>query len=195
MYQQVRLSDLSLVGTPGPVPANLVGLPDAVLADIPAHIDPPPAGFEGAGLWPVVVTTPVFDPGVQALAGTATLGTPDPATYTVLATADLRNLTAGELAILHPVPATISRRQFYQQLAIDNLITQDEALAALTGTIPAAMGSIVASLPAAQQFGVRMLLVGAQEFARDNAFVSVFQAAESMTGAEIDALWVAASAL
>src|SRR4051812_23428952 len=62
---------------------------------------------------------------------------------------------------LQPViPETISDRQFYQQLAVQGIISQDDALAAVcVGTIPAAIQNFITSLPdAAQQFNAKMLL-------------------------------------
>lgn len=96
----------------------------------------------------------------------------------------------------HPVPEVISDRQFFQQLAIDGLITQAEALAAVkVGTVPAAMQTFINALPADQQFNANMVLAGATEFRRSNQLVSTFGAAQGMTSDQIDALWIAAAAL
>jgi hypothetical protein len=95
-----------------------------------------------------------------------------------------------------PVPEEISDRQFFQQLAIAGLITQDEALAAvMTGALPAAMLTFVASLPADQQFAARMALCGATVFKRSHPLTAAFASAEGMTPEQIDALWRAAAAL
>ncbi len=68
-----------------------------------------------------------------------------------------------------PAYITISDRQFFQALALNDLITQDEAEAAVaTGTIPAAMAALVEQLPVEQQFAARMLLKGATAFRSDH---------------------------
>jgi hypothetical protein len=98
-----------------------------------------------------------------------------------------------------PVPVTvpnISRRQFYQQLAVVGVISQDEALAALaTGTIPAALALIVAAFPAPQQFAAKMFLVGATEILRQHPMSAAFAQAYGWTDAQTDAFFVAAGNL
>jgi hypothetical protein len=95
-----------------------------------------------------------------------------------------------------PTPDQISDRQFFQELSIMGLITQAEALSAVqVGTIPAAMETFIGSLPSAQQFSARMVLTGATTFQRSHPLVAMFGAAQGMTSAQIDALWIAASAL
>lgn len=94
------------------------------------------------------------------------------------------------------VPETISDRQFFQQLAVAGLITEDEAIdAAATGAVPVAMQAVIDSLPADQKFAALMLLRGAISFERHHPLVAVFASAMGMTDAETDNLWVAASAL
>lgn len=95
-----------------------------------------------------------------------------------------------------PVPDQISDRQFFQQLAIDGLITTDEALGAvMTGTLPAAMGAFISALPAEQQFGARMALCGATTFQRSHPLVDAFATMQGMTPEQIDELWRTAAAL
>jgi hypothetical protein len=95
-----------------------------------------------------------------------------------------------------PVPADISDRQFFQQLAIAGIITPTEAIAAVsTGTIPAALKALVDQLPADQMFGAVMLLSGAVSFSRTHPLTDAIGAAYGMTAAQIDALWDAASKL
>ncbi|MCO6050828.1 hypothetical protein NGM99_13675 [Mesorhizobium sp. RP14(2022)] len=89
-----------------------------------------------------------------------------------------------------PVPASISDRQFSQALAMQGLITQDEALAAVkTGDVPADMQAYVDQLPAAERFAATMLLSGATSFNRDHPLVDGFGAAKGMTPEQIDDLW------
>jgi hypothetical protein len=92
-----------------------------------------------------------------------------------------------------PSNTVISDRQFYQQLAIQSVITQNEALSAVQiGALPSSLASLVAALPADQQFGAKMLLCGATQFIRSNPLVAVFGAAFGWNTAQIDALWAAA---
>lgn len=89
-----------------------------------------------------------------------------------------------------PVPPVISDRQFFQGLAINGTITQQEALdAVMTGTIPAALETFVTQMPAEDQFPARMLLSGAIEFHRDHPLVSAVGAAFAWTDTDIDDFW------
>lgn len=94
------------------------------------------------------------------------------------------------------VPETISDRQFFQALAIEGIITQAEALAAVkTGDVPSGMLPLIAELPEANQFAAEMLLSGATEFKRSNSLTVAFGAAYGWTDGRIDAFWIAASQL
>jgi len=89
-----------------------------------------------------------------------------------------------------PVPPIISDRQFFQGLAINGTITQQEALdAVMTGTIPAALEGFIGQLPVEDQFAARMLLSGAVEFQRNHPMVPAVGAAFSWTEAQIDDFW------
>lgn len=88
------------------------------------------------------------------------------------------------------VPPTISDRQFAQGLAGHGLITEAEALAWVSaGTLPAAITSFVALLPAGDQFGARMILQGATVFERAHPFTTAFGAAVGMGETALDAFW------
>lgn len=63
-----------------------------------------------------------------------------------------------------PPPSSISRPQFYQQLAVAGIISQDEALGALAGVLPPPLATLVAQLPDELQFRAKMKLLGAQNF-------------------------------
>lgn len=94
------------------------------------------------------------------------------------------------------VPAEISDRQFFQQLAVMGLITEGEAIAAVaTGTLPAALAAFVDQLPTEQQFAARMALQGATTFLRTNPLVETFGRMQGMTSTQIDDLWIAAAKL
>ena len=118
MYAQIRLSDHAVIGAPGPLPYVIAAWAgsDALLTDLTGQTDPA-FGFEGTGFWPVILTTPAFDPETQALAGTATLGAPDAATRSIPATATVRNLTAGELATALGVAKTTKANAVDERLA------------------------------------------------------------------------------
>jgi hypothetical protein len=83
-----------------------------------------------------------------------------------------------------PVPSSISDRQFFQQLAIAGIITQDQALA-----------SNAAVMPADQQFAAKMLVSGATVFERHHEMTEAIGAAYGWTPAQTDAFFRAASAL
>lgn len=73
-----------------------------------------------------------------------------------------------------PTAIVVSDRQFFQALALGDMITRDEAEAAVaTGTIPERMLTLVGMLPEDQQFGARMLLKGATTFSSDHALSSM----------------------
>ncbi len=54
-----------------------------------------------------------------------------------------------------PVPQSISDRQFFQQLAIQGIITEDEALASNAAVIPPPLLAIIDAMPADQQFSAK----------------------------------------
>ncbi|MXO73588.1 hypothetical protein [Alteraurantiacibacter buctensis] len=94
------------------------------------------------------------------------------------------------------VPATISDRQFFQQLALLGKITQAEALDAVgPGIIPASMGALIDMLPAEQQFTARMLLSGATSFERHHPLTPVLGGMYGLADDDLDALWIAGAAL
>lgn len=94
------------------------------------------------------------------------------------------------------VPHEISDRQFFQQLAVMSLITEEEAIAAVsTGTLPPAMVGFIDQLAADQRFAARMALQGATTFLRTNPLVETFGEMQGMTSEQIDDLWRAASLL
>ncbi len=94
------------------------------------------------------------------------------------------------------VPHEISDRQFFQQLAVMGLISEDEAIAAVsTGSLPPAMAAFIDQLPQEQRFPARMALQGATTFLRTNPLVETFGEMQGMTSEQIDDLWRAASLL
>lgn len=96
-----------------------------------------------------------------------------------------------------PVPQTISDRQFFQQAAVDGLITQNEALAAVaTGTIPATLQTIVDNITdPMQQFAAKMLLSGATVFERQHPLTEAVGQSLGWTSGQIDDFFKQASQL
>lgn len=95
-----------------------------------------------------------------------------------------------------PVPAQISDRQFFQELAIVGAITEAEALAAVkTGAIPPAMQAVIDAMAAADKFNAEMLLSGATVFSRSHPMTAALGAALGWNASQIDALWRAAAEL
>lgn len=93
-----------------------------------------------------------------------------------------------------PVPAA-SRRQFFQQAAISGIISQDEALDAVTtGALPTAILAFINTLPTDQQFGAKMLF-SAIEFQRSSPLANAFGQTIGLTPEQIDAFFEAASKL
>lgn len=93
------------------------------------------------------------------------------------------------------VPGSISDRQFFQQLAIDGVITEAEALASNAAVIPAPLLAIINALPAEQRFPAKMLVSGATTFERSHPMTEVIGAARGMNAEEIDEFFRAAAAL
>jgi hypothetical protein len=94
-------------------------------------------------------------------------------------------------------PRLISDRQFYQALALQGAVTQEEALAAVrTGAIPSAMQPFIDAIPDQElQFGATMLLSGAVEFDRHHPMVESFRQAMGWTVQQTNDLWRLAAAL
>ena len=107
MYQQIRLSDTSLVGAPGPLPYAVAGWTDDLLRDL-SWLDPR-FGLAGMAFWPVVVSTPSFDPTKQVAVPPASYAA-DPTTMTVTGAATVRDMTGDEYAAVHP-PRTATAKQ------------------------------------------------------------------------------------
>lgn len=88
------------------------------------------------------------------------------------------------------VPDEISRRQFFQVLANGELITREEALAAVTtGVLPTAIEDVVSLIADTDvQFAVRMAFA-ALTFNRRNWCVDMFATMQGMSSEQVDHLW------
>lgn len=93
-------------------------------------------------------------------------------------------------AVVEPVPEEISRRQFFQVLALSGRITYDEALAAVTsGALPAAIDYLIERIEDDDiRWSVRMSFA-ALTFYRSNWCVEMFAAMQEMTAEETDQIW------
>ncbi len=97
---------------------------------------------------------------------------------------------------LKPVPLAISDRQLAQQLAIDEVITEDEAVAwAARGDLPKMIKSAVAQLPSDARFSARMHLSSTKTYERGQPLAGVLGEMLGFDGAALDALWIAAADL
>lgn len=129
--------------------------------------------------------------------------TADPNDTEELGRAIFEEASAGPVAPYQPkpepVPEVISRRQFYEALALPKygIITQAEALAAMkSGALPAAIQTIVDGMTDADaKYETEMKLIGAGEFYRSSPLVLVFLVVLGWTEEQADALWIDASRL
>jgi hypothetical protein len=96
-----------------------------------------------------------------------------------------------------PVPDEISRRQFFQYLAVLGIISRQEALAALqSGAIPAPLQAIIDQLPTEDdQFEAQMYIIGAQNFNRLHPLSDTVRLALGWTVEQKDEFWREASKL
>lgn len=96
-----------------------------------------------------------------------------------------------------PIPDEISRRQFFQYLAALEIITRQEALAALqTGAIPTPLQAIIEQLPTEDdRFEAQMFIVGAQNFNRLHPLSETVRLSLEWTVEQKDDFWREASKL
>lgn len=106
----------------------------------------------------------------------------------------------GEWTVPNPVaepptiPETITRRQFFQQLAIKEIITKVDALAAMSsGKIPTKLEEFVELLPEDQQFNAQMLIIGLDEFHRSSDLVKTFAVMYEWSDEDVQQFWLDAS--
>lgn len=94
-----------------------------------------------------------------------------------------------------PVPQSISDRQFFQQLAAQGVISEDEALASCAAVIPAPLLALIEQLPSDQQFAAKMLVSGATVFERNHPMTIAIASAYGWTSDQLDAFFIAAATL
>lgn len=106
-----------------------------------------------------------------------------------------RELQNNEFVLIEHVPASISDRQFFQQLAVEGIISEEEALASNAAVIPPPLVAIINGLPENQKFKAKMLLSGATVFERNHPMTVVIGQAYGWTTTQIDDFFRAASQL
>jgi len=90
------------------------------------------------------------------------------------------------------VPDVISDRQFAQVLALDGVISQDEALAwAARGDLPARLTDALEQIPEddGARFGAKMMLSAATTYERNHPLVPTLGALLGMDDAALDNIW------
>lgn len=98
--------------------------------------------------------------------------------------------------VTKPAIPDISDRQFFQEMARREVISEAEALAAVkTGEIPAAILALFEGMPPPAIFEVEMLLSGATIFHRHHPVTDELAVAWGMSPAETDEFFIAAHAL
>lgn len=93
------------------------------------------------------------------------------------------------------VPSSISDRQFFQQLAVAGVITEQEALASNAAVIPPPLLAIIDAMPAEDRFGAKMLVSGATVFERRHPMTEAIGSAYGWSAEQIDAFFIAAAEL
>jgi hypothetical protein len=95
-----------------------------------------------------------------------------------------------------PVPASITRRQMLLQLALSEMITGQEALAAAqTGAVPAAVQAVFDQLEPADKLAAEITWATMSEADRGHPLVAALAATQAMTEADIDDFFRAAALL
>lgn len=180
MYQQINIPDYSLVGVPGTLPANLLGLSDVSLADISAGNPNPPEGLAHQGWWPVVAVPPAsFDSMSQIVVDAPLVA--DPTTSTVRNVQTVRGMTAEEFAVANPVPQSVTNYQ--ARTALRGAGLRSKVDAALRGADQA----VAANADAFDAWEY------ANNFYRDQAFVVALGPTFGLSPADIDNLFRAAA--
>lgn len=110
--------------------------------------------------------------------------------------ATLDGVIAAHDPALTEVPDLISRRQCYQAWAQQGVITEAEALDAVSsGKIPASFEAGIVAAPADKQLGLRMALAGNATFSRRTQTTKDFGVAMNWTPRQIDDTWRLATTL
>lgn len=88
--------------------------------------------------------------------------------------------------IIHP----ISRRQFFQGLALKQFISEDEALAAVqTGKLPKIFETLIDNFPENDRFSAKMFFAGASEFEFDHPVTQAIAASATWSKKDLSNLF------
>lgn len=94
------------------------------------------------------------------------------------------------------VPSTVSRRQMLLALVAGEVITQAEALAAATtGAVPPAIDAVFAGLSEGDALAARITFATMSVVERSHPLIAAMIAADLVTEAQADELFIAAAAL
>lgn len=135
--------------------------------------------------------TAIFPPTALLLEETEYEGS-DPQAFFGQRVYDETTKTIGERYVW--MPPSITGRQFWAQMAISKLITEDEAVAALGGTLPASIANYIGTLPEAERFAARMFFAAAT-FERERRAATDTRACFALTAAQMDRFFREASTL
>lgn len=94
-----------------------------------------------------------------------------------------------------PVPSFIADYQFFGQLKLLDIITEDQAMASNAGVIPPPLLAIIDQMPKDQRFVVKMRIGGATTFYRDHPLTKAIGASYGWTEDQIDDFFHAAAQL
>lgn len=97
--------------------------------------------------------------------------------------------------LLVPVPQVITDYQFFLQLHIQGIISEQEAIDSNGGVIPAPLLTLINAMPADQILGVKMLVGGATEYHRDHPVTIAIGTAYGWSPVQIDNFFRAAALL
>lgn len=97
-----------------------------------------------------------------------------------------------------PLPAaipTLTRLQFLIGLKEAGFITEEEGLAATTGTPPANIAALFDALPAAEKFRALVRFAAMTQVGRGEPLVAAYAAAQNLTDAQVDAFFISSAQL
>lgn len=89
----------------------------------------------------------------------------------------------------------ISDRQFFQQLCVMKIITEDEALASNAAVIPSGILTLIGNLPKEMQFPAKMLISGATIFERNHPMTETLGKMLGWSSEQLDEFFESASKL
>lgn len=92
-----------------------------------------------------------------------------------------------------PVPSSISDIQFFWQLHIMGIISEDDAIKSNQGVIPAPLLDLINEMPEEKRGQTKMKISGSTVYYRENEITKTIGALYGMTEQQIDEFFIAAS--